>query len=288
MKRSLITFSLLSLVSLPALAGNTAFFCEQPVLEPTQPATAPVTQFVLECASADALALAPSVRFAGELSTRGEPPYLVKGQYTVATDGLRLEVTEPTGQQATIAVGELAMASASLADLSAEVAQRIVWDGNHRVLSVESLPGQWQAFSVSFDEAGQPQLVRAGLVSAPVVDGISYKMVPLNQEVSRFSREGLAPVIAYVGLADGVLNMQVDESREANAALLAEALRALDRQPKDISRAWAAASLARFLGEAGKVRYVEQKVAAAHPELLDEFQADLARITPLQLSLQGA
>ena len=57
----------------------------------------------------------------------------------------------------------------------------------------------------------------------------------------------------------------------------------MDANPSDVSRAWAVGAMAQFMGLDQEVGYVLRQVAAHNPHLLDEFNADLQKITPYSL-----
>jgi hypothetical protein len=111
-----------------------------------------------------------------------------------------------------------------------------------------------------------------------------------DKTYSRFAGHGNATPVAQADLSlrDGKLSVLVGDSRAANEQGLQGALMQLDRKPQDITRAWALASRAQFLGLDDEVRYAEQKVAAHSPQLLQEFQRDVNRIEPYSVDTPSA
>lgn len=269
--------------SFPALAAPT-MRCEPPVLQvPADPAKG-VAQYTVTCKGADPQVLAPSVSFSGELLAHGTPPYAVDATYLVNTqsDHARRLALVPRANQ--IVTGGLKASTVSAAALPAQFAAQTVWDASSGALSIETAAGVWQVYSLhQADTADEAGLVDAGTASTPVTNGRATATMVLDSRYSRFSGKssGSLPVVkAELRLRDGKLEVRMGETRVANQAAVQGALLQLDRQPKDMTRAWALAARAQYLGLEDEVRYAEQKVAAHHPDLLEEFQISVRRIKP--------
>lgn len=244
-------------------------------------------QYLVSCEGARTTEFAPKVVFAGELYAKGTSPYPVKATYTVNTQGdhsARM-LTKPRADQ--IATGLLTSSTVSLAALPSQFAQQMEWDASTGTLSVEESAGTWRVFSVMHvNTVDEPSVQVAGVASAPVVKGKTQTKITLGSKYSRFSGKDAArlPVVkAELRLRDGKLEVQLGETRVANQGAVQNALLNLDRQPKDLMRAWALAARAQFLGLDDEVRYAEQKVAAFHPDVLEEFQQAVSRIKPYSI-----
>lgn len=265
----------------PAGADN-HLRCDPPVVQSSGNGEGSTSQYLISCEGAQANVLAPRVTFSGEILAKGTPPYLIKAAYSVDARDL-VERNQGTMQQGQVATGDLMTSTASVAHLPSQFSARTVWDPLSGTLSIEDRPDVWHAFSLSLTP-GERSLRDAGEASAPVTDGRTISRLDLGSQ-SRFSGKGAdaATLDVRLGLRDGRLEVQVGESREASLGVIQEALARLDHQPKDMTRAWALAARAQFLGLASEVRYAEQKVAAHNPNLLDEFQQGVQRIKPYSL-----
>lgn len=283
---ALLLSALGGLQALPALAAapQTTMQCEPPVLQvPHDPAIG-ATQYTVGCQGSSTKSLAPAVRFSGELLTRGSPPYDIKASYTINVQSSHAKKLNLIPRLDQVVSGALTASAVSAASLPAQFAAQTVWDASTGTLSVEESAGLWRVFSVDFATSGdEPGVVEAGVASVAVKSGRAVSNVVLGANYSRFAGKsaGTLPVVkAELRLRDGKLEVQMGETRVSNQAAVQGALLSLDRQPKDITRAWALASRARFLGLDDEVRYAEQKVAAHNPNLLEEFQISVERIKP--------
>lgn len=288
---------LMGIQAIPALAeistskpgANTELTmrCEPPVLNVPSDMAKPAL-YVVDCRGAKGNSIAPSIQFSGETLTKGTPPYAVKASYIVSAQSehtKRLGELSRADQEMT---GVLESSTVSVAALASQFAHQVEWDAASGSLSVEESAGNWHVFTLNYTDAvGEPGLVDAGYASTPVMEGRALSKVVLGPKVSRFSGKspsGLPVVKAELRLRDGKLEVQIGETRVANQDAVQGALQALDRKPNDLVRAWALASRARFLGLDDEVRYAERKVAAHHPQLLEEFQQSVDRIKPYSLT----
>lgn len=275
--------------SQPGANTVTTMLCAPPVLNvPADPDKASL--YVVDCRGADAKSLAPAVRFSGESLIKGTPPYDVRATYTISTQGAHSAKLGQLARVDQVATGTLVSSTVSSAALPAQFAHQLEWDAASGTVSVEESSGVWRVFSVNYaDSADEPSILEAGVASTPVKAGRAVSKVVLGSKYSRFAGKnaGSLPVVkAELRLRDGKLEVQIGETRVANQDAVQGALLALDRQPKDLTRAWALASRARFLGLDDEVRYAERKVAENHPQLLEEFQQSVERIKPYALQLQ--
>lgn len=299
MPLKLIALLLATVGSFSAQAGNPTtptLKCDPPVIQvPADPA-AGQAQYVITC-GAQGGALLPALTFAGAVDTHGAPPYDVRATYVINVQGSHAKKLREVSRVDQMATGELTTSTVSLAALPSQFAAQSVWDASSGALSIEEAAGKWRVFSVSYAEVGklrvfsaefadvadEPSVVEAGVASTPVRNGRATAKVTLGSKYSRFAGKTgstLPVVIGELALRDGKLELQVGETRVANQPALQGALLQLDRQPKDIARAWALAARAKFLGLDDEIRYAEQKVAAHHPDLLEEFQLAIGRIKP--------
>lgn len=284
LNKSLVAFAAISLggVALPSLAA--ALKCDPPVIQVARETERTDAQFSVSCQGAGPTTLAPTVTFAGDVNAHGTAPYLIKASYLI---DLRTPADMKLGVDARedqLALGVLYVSTPSVAALPSQFAAQTSWDPIGSVLSVHEQAGSWRAYSFVLGLPGG-SLIEAGVASTPVKDGRATTMVIFDKSYSRFAGAGAdqAVVSAVLGLEDGKLVFQVGESRAAAVAAVQGALLQLDKRPKDITRAWALAARAKFLGLEDEVRYAEQKVAAHNPQLLEEFQVGLARIAPYVL-----
>lgn len=270
---------LCGIAALPASAA--ALKCDAPVIQVADGNSKGNAQYSITCQAVDQTVLAPTVSFAGEVNAHGTAPYVVKAHYIIdlrTAQDIKLGVDARADQ---LASGVLRSSTPSIAALPTQFAAQTSWDPIGSVLSVEEAPGQWHAYSFIQGLSGG-SLVDAGVASTPVKDGRATAKVVFDKAYSRFAGAGAdqAIVDASLGLEDGRLVFQIGESRAAAVPFIQGALLQLDKRPSDISRAWALAARAKFLGLEDEVRYAEQKVAAQNPQLLEEFQVGLSRIKP--------
>lgn len=268
----------------PALAAN-ALSCEQPVIQVSSVADNSVAQYAIRCVGAHGLAVVPTVTFAGEVFAHGSPPYPVKASYNIdIRDPFVKSVTqEPRVDQ--VANGVLLSSTVSIAALPAQFASQTEWDALSGTLSIEEKPGVWRAFVLSSTPELGPTISDAGTSSVPVKGSSAVAKYSFGQDYSRFAGKGadLPVVTAQLSVREGKFELLVGESRSAAQKQVQAAFLKLDKKPSDITRAWALAAPAQFLGLEDAVRYAEQRVAAHHPNLLVEFQQNVQRIQPYQL-----
>lgn len=265
-----------------------------------------------------------ALEFKGVMPHESLAPYTVNAQYTVEAGQDRaayLANTEDVSQSAAATQagsekfqGQINSVTASVAALPTQFSSLSKWDSASQSLSIQEKPGVWRVYSlkttpvyataektladdevmVDGNQAKEPlqvgsqwNLMKSGYASSPVVQGKTFTKYVLDEKASRFSAvSNLAPSVKMVqGLREGKLENLIGATRVANQESLRNALILLDRSPKDITRAWTAAAIAQFLGLSQEVRYVELKVAAHNPQLLEDFKTDVARIQSYQAPL---
>jgi len=288
MKKTLVALlaTIGGMSALPAFAADT-LECSPPVVQVRSGSAQEAAQYVIHCRGTSPLSVAPSVTVSGEVFANGTPPYRVAPTYTVDIRDLAVRKLNQPVREDQLATGTLQASTVSIAALPAQLASQTIWDASTGTLSVEEQPGRWHVFSLQlFDDADthEESLVDAGYASVPYRGRATAKLV-FGKDYSRFAgRTDTLPVVnAELGLREGKLELLVGDSRVASESAVQGALLQLDRKPKDITRAWALASRAQFLGLFDEVRYAEQKVAAHNPDLLEEFQRDVQRIKPYVL-----
>lgn len=297
MDLKLIALLLAAAGSFSVQAGNPTtptLKCEPPVIQvPSDPAVGQA-QYVITCGG-QGNTIVPALTFSGAVDTHGTPPYDVRATYSINVQGEHAKKLWEGPRLDQTATGELTTRTVSIAALPSQFAAQSVWDATSGALSIEESAGNWRVFSVNYVEAGrlrvfsadfadvadEPSVLEAGVASTPVRNGRATAKVVLGSKYSRFAGKAgsaLPVVTGEMALRDGKLELQIGETRVANQAALQGALLQLDRRPKDIVRAWALASRAKFLGLDDEIRYAEHKVAAHHPDLLEEFQLAIGRI----------
>lgn len=286
-KKSLAAFAAIMCgsVALPTFAA--ALKCEPPVIQVAKTEDKGAAQYSIYCQVADKTVFAPGVTFAGDIFAQGTPPYLVKATYFI---DMRSEQDMKLGVEARedqVASGMLQTSTQSVAALPSQFAAQTEWDPISSTFSVEELPGQWRAYTFLLGQSGA-SLVEAGVASTPVKNSRATAYLTFGKDVSRFAGVGADQAIldSVLGLDAGKLVLLVGDSRVAASKSIQGALLQLDKRPKDISRAWALAARAKFLGLDDEVRYAVQKVAAHNPQLLEEFQLGLDRIKPFVLPVK--
>jgi hypothetical protein len=287
LKKSLVALAAVlgGAAAMPALAAH-ALKCEPPVVQVTDAGDKGSARYTVHCVGANALTLTPSVTFAGEVFAIGTPPYDVNATYSIDVSGVYAQKVGQDARDDQVAQGMIRASTVSVAALPSQFAAQSEWDGTSGTMSIEEKPGVWRAFVIEHvADAGQT-LSDAGVASAPVKNGRSVSKVVLGKEFSRFAGKGadLPVVVAQLGLRDGKFEVLMGESRAAAQQAVQDALLKLDKKPGDVTRAWALASIAQFLGLENEVRYAEQKVAARNPQLLEEFQQNVQRIQPYVLT----
>lgn len=274
----------------PVLKGLT---CDAPVLT-VQARNGVESKFSVACSLPAIVNVVPSVKFSGKLPSESGPPYLARATYLV---DLRDETTRRVGGQPRVdqqLSGSYVTSLPSVAVLPAQLQLQTVWDPASQTLSVEERPGAWRIIALknqntpdilglgANEQAADANLTLsdAGWASTPFSDGQAHYKLVLGENMSRFSgKKSEAPVVlAVMGLREGKLELRIGETRVANNSALMEALLHLDKKPNDLTRAWAVAARAQFLGQDDMVRYAEQKVAAHNPDALTEFQVGIRRI----------
>lgn len=281
--------AVLGAVTAPAFAqelgGGSNLKCDPPVVQVPADVRNPASQYTVTCSGPDINTVTPIITFAGEVFANGTPPYLVKSTYNIDTRGLHARKIGEEARVDQVATGTLTASTVSIAALPAQFAAQSYWDPQANVLSIEELPGQWRAYSMSASGIYDGSVVNAGVASTPVKGGRATARLDLGKAYSRFAGAGPDSAIldAQLGLRDGQFEVLVGESRIDARSAIQGALAQLDKKPKDITRAWGLASRAQFLGLGDEVRYAEQKVAAHNPNLLEEFQQGVQRIKPYVL-----
>lgn len=286
LKKSLVAMAAIigGAATLPALAAN-ALKCEPPVVQVSTAADKVSSQYTIHCAGANELTVTPSVVFAGEIFANSTAPYEVKATYSVDVRDAHAKKIGQDARDDQVAEGVLRASTVSIAALPSQFASQTEWDPQSSTISIEEKPGVWRAFVINrIADAGQ-SLSDAGTASTPVKNGHASVKVVLGKTYSRFAGKGAdQPIlVAQLGLRDGKFEVLTGESRAAAQQSIQDALLKLDKKPTDVARAWALASISQFLGLTDEVRYAEQKVAAHNPQLLDEFQHNVKRITPYVL-----
>ena len=261
-----------------------------------------------------------SLEFKGVMPHETSAPYTVNAHYLLKTkqEGAGYQAQSEDVAQSSQAAqagaeefkGKITSVTASLAALPTQFSGLSKWDSASQTLSVQESPGVWRIYSLKTTpeyssihstlaegesiayhstqkevQVGSHRgLSDAGYASAAVSQGKTYTKYVLDEKASRFSAApAQAPVVKMVqGLRSGKLENLVGATRAANQEALRSALILLDRSPKDITRAWTAGAIAKFLGLSQEVRYIELKVAANNPQLLEDFKTDLERIKSYQ------
>lgn len=286
LKKSLVAMAAVlgGAAAMPALAAP-ALKCEPPVVQVQALGDNGVAQYLVQCEGASSLTVTPSVSFAGEIFANGTPPYEVKATYNIDARGPHAKKIAQEPREDQVAQGVIRASTVSVASLPSQFASQTDWDAKSSTLSLEEKPGVWRAFVVeTLSDAGQ-SLSDAGVASAPVKNGRTFSKLVLGKDYSRFAGKGAdQPVVtAQLGLRDGKFEVLLGESRAAGQKAVHDALLKLDKKPSDVTRAWALAAIAQFLGLDDEVRYAMQKVAAHNPQLLDEFHQNVQRIQPYTL-----
>lgn len=276
-------------LSAPVLAskGGSTLRCADAVLNVPTPQAAGDTQYTVRCLSADEGAMAPTLVFSGELRAKGGAPYSVAATYGVDARqayAKALDMPKPNAHFA----GTLSSEVSSVKNLSALFEDKSHWDPKSATLSVEERAGLWRVVSVRFDAAsGDPYVVEAGLSSVPVADGQGKADLIFSRAYSRFAakdheRMPQVKALLFVG-ENGKLALEVEATRALNAEALSARIKHMDANPADVTRAWAVAAMARFMGFEQEAKYAAHQVAAHNPQLLDEFHADVQAIVPYVL-----
>ncbi|MBK3779896.1 hypothetical protein G3A43_06485 [Paraburkholderia aspalathi] len=287
-KKTLVA-AIAAIGSLAALSASAAesLTCSPPVINAPS-ATSEAAQYAIHCSGMAHRSIQPDVTFQGEVLANGTPPYRATPSYVIDIRSDSSRELSSTPREDQLATGVLETSTLSVAALPAQLAGSTVWDADSGTLSIEDKPGRWHIYTLRvFDEGDMSEqtLTDAGYASQPITGGQATVAVEFDKKFSRFAgRIDTLPVVnAQLGLRDGKLEMRVGDTRVAAEPSIQGAMMQLDRKPKDITRAWALASRAQFLGLDDEVRYAEEKVAAHNPQLLEEFQADVERIQPYVL-----
>ena len=251
------------------------------------------------------------VEFKGVMAQEPASPYSVNAVYSVGiTPELGAYQTTTTDAAAGQITGEVVSVTSSIATLPTQFSALSHWDADSNTLSVQERPDTWRIYaftkqdvytgieqtltqgeSVALADAAKPiatgtvwTISDAGYASVAISRSRAYTRYVLDEKASRFSGPPTqAPIIKMAqGLRAGKLENLIGATRVANQEALRTALILLDRNPKDVSRAWAAGAIAKFLGLNQEVQYVELKVATHSPQLLEDFRADLAKIHSYQ------
>lgn len=274
------------IAALPAVAAE-SLTCAPPTLNAPS-AVGQSADYTIRCTGIAHETVTPEVTFQGKVGAEGTPPYYVSPSYLIDIRGDTERELGSTVREDQIVQGELRTSTLSVAALPAQLSASTVWDADSGTLSIQDAPGLWHVYTMRvFDSAvpSEQTLVDAGYASRAVNKGRATRTVVFDKQYSRFAgRVAELPIIhAQLDLRDGKLEMLVGDTRVSAEQDLQNAIMQLDRKPADITRAWALASRAQFLGLDDDVRYAEQKVAAHNPELLDDFEDDVKRISPYVL-----
>lgn len=285
-----------SAASLSAMATASNASCLPPVIK-IAPSEKTVSDYAVDCQVSAFLTVTPHIKFTGSLTAAGTAPYSVKARYTIDVRDNHARQLDKLPRADQEISGNLTSATDSIAGLGGQFAVQTVWD-TAGVLSVEESKGNWRVFSLQGKEtkdrvdAGASLLVEVGVLSAGTAhtafkNGRATVTVDLGEKVSRFAEksvEGQPAITAALGLREGKLELLQGATRVANHEAVQNALLRLDREPKEMSRAWDLAARAQILGLDDEVRYAEQKVAANNPQLLEEFQQNVRKIKPYVIS----
>lgn len=258
--------------------------CSPPLLQvPADPHNG-VTQYRVSCEGALSTEIAPKISYTGDLMAQGTPPYDVKATYRVDVQSAHGKTVHSTPGVDQVATGSLVASTESAAYLPAQFASQTTWDAASGTLSIEDSAGKWHLYSVGYRRfSTEPWIQSAGMASTPFWDGRASLLVDLGASYSGFASKD--PRIASVArvvlvMRAGQLEVQQGDTLAANLVHVQESVAQLDQRPRDIRRAWALASLARYLALDAELHYAVQKVAAFHPASLADFQVSVARIEP--------
>jgi len=277
-------------VSAPALA-STSYTCQAPSLETTKGPHVGTTKFTIICQGKSTLKegiVSPLVTVSGSFNAKDSAPYLIRAKYTIDPRDITPNI-EPSTPNTVLATGEISLAIKSIALLSQSLSGHFEWDPIRNLLSVKEQPYLWHSFSVDYVEIkGSAVVVDAGYTSSAVQHGVGAAKLVFGQERSRFavkdSAKSPAPFVdAQVYLLQGELELDLSKTMALNKNKVTNAVLALDKDPQDITKAWALASIAQFLGMKDYVLYAEKKVASFNIKNYDEFKRDVLKITPFEL-----
>lgn len=271
--------------SVPALAAP-AIQCEPPVIQVSPQAGQPSAQFTIACKGANALTVMPAVTFTGEVFTYATPPHEVKASYHLSVQDASGKKVGQDARDDQVALGTLQTATVSIAALPSQFAHLTEWDAKSGTISFQEKPGVWRAFVVTPSAEAGASVSEAGTASTPVRNGQAVTPVEFGKLVSRFAgkKADLPVVPVQLGLRDGKFEVLMGETRAAATKSVQDALLMLDKAPTDIARAWRLAAVAQYLGLKDELRYAEKKVAAHHPQWLEEFQHSVQTIKPFALN----
>jgi len=257
-----------------------AFICNDPVLTVAEDRAL----FAVYCHGADHFTIKPTVTIAGEVSTRGQAPYLINATYVLEDQAMAVRAAPSAAPQ--VASGTIRTSAETLPQLSRLFEEQLAWDAENNLLSVQERTGKWRVYGLDrLRSDNAPVFEDMGLVSAPVRAGKTFSHIAFDHKLSRSAPKGASTpeVLAKVVVHKGALQVQEADTIAANRRLIQEAIDKLDRKGHDMQRAWALAAPARYLNLRDEVLYAERKVAAFNPHLLEQFQADVQRILPLSL-----
>lgn len=280
--------------ALPALASN-AVTCEPPQIHVSN-LSKDESQYKVACHAPEFLGVKPQIHFTGELKPGVKAPFQIHARYTVDVrdDHARKLDQHPREDQAL--KGQMTTSTDSVAALGIQFARQTKWDPAG-VLSVQEDDNKWRVFSLQGkatsdrSDGNTSKLIELGAVDAGVADtafsnGRATVTVDLGERVSRYAEKSVEDkptLLAVLGLRQGKLELLEGATRVTNHDDLQNALLRLDRQPADITRAWGVAARAQIMGLEDTVRYAEQKVAAHHPNQLEEFQENVRRLQPFAI-----
>lgn len=290
-KLALITLAgILAGASAPAMA-STGYTCQAPSMEYAPSSNDGTTKFTILCQGNNINGkgvVSPLVTVFGEFNAQNSAPYLIRASYSIDPRDITPNI-EPGTPKTVLATGDISLGINSIAQLSQSLSKHFEWDPIRNLLSVKEKPHLWHAFSVDYVEIkGYAVVIDAGYASSAIKNGQGEAKLVFGQEHSRFAakntRQAPAPYIdARVYLQQGELEVDVNKTMVINKDKVAKAVLALDKDPQNITKAWALASMARFLGMKDHVLYAEKKVASFNINNYTEFKRDVLNITPFEL-----
>src|SRR5690606_38505522 len=155
--------------ALPAVAAQTGYVCQLPVLQLSEDPADRFAQYTVKCNAKEPNIVAPVLTFSGEIDAQGSSPYFVKASYTVDPRDPNTFSLDATASYGQVATGQFSASAESLAVLPALFADSALWDANNNVLSVKEKPALWHVFTVDHVSAPMHALITdAGYASEPV------------------------------------------------------------------------------------------------------------------------
>lgn len=266
-----LLFLALSATAAPAIQCNSAQLQHQATGDQAR------VSYIVQCGSAAANVATPRIQFSGDFHAQAGAPYKIAADYTLTIQPPGDERVGRAPHAGQVYHGALAARVVSPATLPAQLAAQMHWDAEHQALSIEERPGRWHVFLQ--DQAGL-LLIDAGFASEPVRAGKARLKIDLGAASSRFAGKAPVTIAAQLQVRGDALALMLGETQAEGQADVQQALLSLDKAPKDLSRAWALAARAQYLGLDAEVQYAIKKVAAHHPHQLLEFQKAVDGIAP--------